>query len=167
MKGAGFACPPTARRQEMSGKLRRHANGASGSSRVFDFDSGPADEAAAVCTEWLTRHAEHEKLIRRWQRLETRLIHEHDLFNLSKRDRASLSGACELDAINARLVALYAQNQKLLGVLPALAATTKDGVVSKLSVALANVRSDESRAAHQLIKSVLRDFEAVEPVFGK
>lgn len=151
----------------MSGKSRRRANGMSGSSRVFNFASEPADEAAAVCKEWLNRHAEHEKLIRRWQRLETRLIREHDLFNLSKRDRASLSGASELDAINARLVALYAQNQKLLSALPALAATTTNGVISKLSVALANVRPDESRGAHQLIKSVLRDFEAVEPVFGK
>jgi hypothetical protein len=151
----------------MSGRSRRQAIAKSGSSQAIGFDQRSTDEAAEVCSEWLNRHEEHERLIRQWQRLETHLIREHDLFNLSKRDRASLSGASELDAINARLIALYAQNQKLLVALPALAATTIDGVASKLSVALANVPPDESRATHQLIKSVLRDLEAVAQNFGE
>jgi len=151
----------------MSGKSRRQAIAKSGSSQAIGFDQRPTDEAAEVCSEWLNRHEEHERLIRQWQRLETHLIREHDLFNLSKRDRASLSGASELDGINARLIALYAQNQKLLVALPALVATTIDGVASKLSVALANVPPDESRATHKLINSVLRDLEAVALNLGE
>lgn len=151
----------------MSGKLHRQANSKSGSLQAIDFGSQSADEAAEVCSQWLNQHAEHEKLIRQWQKLETRLIREHNLFNLSKRERASLSGAHELDALNARVVALYAQNQKLLVSLPALAAPSTDGVVSKLYVALANVRPDESRATHQLIKSALRDLEGAAPIFGR
>jgi len=151
----------------MSGKSRRQAIAQRGRSQALDLDARPADEAAEICSEWLNRHAEHEKLIRRWQRLETRLIREHDLFKLNKRDRTSLSEACELDAINARLVALYEHNQQVLVALPAVAATTTDGVVSKLFVALANVDRYESRAAHQLIQSVLRDLETVMPILGK
>lgn len=151
----------------MAGKSRRQTIAKSGTSQAIGFDRRSTDEAAEVCSEWLNRHEEHERLIRQWQRLETHLIREHDLFNLGKRDRASLSGASELDAINARLIALYAQNQKLLVALPALVATTIDGVASKLSVALANVPPDECRATHQLIKSVLRDLETVAQNFGE
>lgn len=151
----------------MAGKSRRQTIAKSGTSQAIGFDRRSTDEAAEVCSEWLNRHEEHERLIRQWQRLETHLIREHDLFNLGKRDRASLSGASELDAINARLIALYAQNQKLLVALPALVATTIDGVASKLSVALANVPPDECRATHQLIKSVLRDLETVAQNFDE
>lgn len=151
----------------MAGKSRRQAFAQRGHSQALDFDARAADEAAEICSGWLTRHAEHEKLIRRWQRLEARLIHEHDLFKLNKRDRASLSEARELDAINARLLVLYKQNQKALVALPAVAATTTDGVVSKLSVALANIDRYESKATHQLIQSVLRDLETVMQVLGK
>jgi len=149
----------------MSGKSHRQTTAKSGSSQAIGIDQRSTDEAAEVCSEWLNRHEEHERLIRQWQRLETHLIREHDLLNLSKQDRASLSEASELDAINARLVALYAQNQKLLVALPSLVATTINGVASKLSVALANLPPDENRATHQLIKSVLRDLQAVAPNF--
>jgi hypothetical protein len=151
----------------MSVKSRRQAIAQRRYSQAIDFDAQAVDEAAEICSEWLTRHAEHKQLIRRWQRLETRLIQEHNLFKLNKRDRASLSEACELDAINARLIVLHEQNQKALLALPAVAATTTEGIVSKLSVALANIDRYESKATHQLIQSVLRDLEMVMQVLGK
>ena len=147
----------------MFSKSRHQTIANDSSSQSSDLGAPPTDEAHAVCSEWLIRHAEHEKLIRRWQRLETRLIRDYDLFKLSERERASLQEASELDAINARLVTLYAQNQKRLAALPKLAATTTDGVVSKLSVALAIIHPDESREAHLLIRSILRDLEIVVP----
>ncbi|KCZ61102.1 hypothetical protein [Hyphomonas chukchiensis] len=151
----------------MSGKSRRQAIAKSGSSQAIGFNQRSTDEAAEACSEWLNRHEEHERLIRQWQRLETHLIREHDLFNLNRRDRASLPGASELDAINARIIALFTQNQKLLATIPSLVATTIDGVASKLSVALASVPPDESRATHKLVKSILRDLQAVAQNFGE
>jgi len=151
----------------MFNKSRHQKVASDTSSPSFGFGTPPTDEAHAICTEWLIRHAEHEKLIRQWQRLETRLIRDYDLFKLRERERASLREASELDAINTRLAALYAQNQKRLAALPKLAATTTEGVVSKLCVALAIIHPDESREAHLLIKSILRDLENVLPNSSK
>jgi hypothetical protein len=145
----------------MFSKSRHQTIASDSSSLSSDFGAPPTDEAHALSSEWLIRHAEHEKLIRRWQRLEARLIRDYDLFKLSERERASLQEASDLDAINARLFTLHAQNQKRLAALPRLAATTTDGVVSKLSVALAIIQPEESREAHLLIKSILRDLEIV------
>jgi hypothetical protein len=119
----------------------------------------PIDEAFAAASLWLARHAEHEKLIRRWQRLETVLVRDHGWFELSPRARRELPEAVELDALNARIVDLYAQNQRRLARLRKLTSTTTRGLVSKLSVALATLQADDNREAHDLIRSILRDVE--------
>lgn len=119
------------------------------------------DPAIAACETWLARREEHESLTRRWQRLETRLIREHNWFTLSRRERAALPEAAELDAIDDRLDDLHALNQDVLAALPAIAATTTQGLASKLAVAVAYVRPDENEEAHDLIRSVLRDLRTI------
>jgi hypothetical protein len=117
------------------------------------------DPAIAACQTWLARQAERESLTRGWQKLETRLIREHNWFTLSRRERAAIPEAAELDAIDDRLDDLHTLNQDLLVALPGIPATTIRGLASKLAVAAGSVRPDENVEAHNLINSVLRDLQ--------
>lgn len=120
-----------------------------------------ADPAVAACETWQACHAEHEGLTRRWQKLETHLVRQHNWFRLSRRQRAAIPEAAELDAIDDRLDVLHAQNQNLLLALPRIAATTAQGLALKLAVAAEHVPPEENREAHHLIKSALRDLRTI------
>lgn len=120
---------------------------------------GP-DDAVLACSEWLARHDEQEALAKHWQKIEAHLIQEHHWFQLSKRERAALPEATQLDGIGNRLDELYELNQRLLNTLPQVFATTTQGLAFKLSVALALVHPEENKEAHTLIQSVLLDVKA-------
>ena len=126
---------------------------------MFDLCRSHPDKAAEVCTEWLNRHADERKLAERWRKLESFLIHEHDLFQLDEPDRADFIEAAPLDLISNRLDELYMLNKKLLGRISRSHATTTHGLVGKLHVALALVPTDENKEAHLLLQSILRDVE--------
>lgn len=120
-----------------------------------------ADPAIAACETWLARQRERQSLSRRWQKLETRLVRERDWFNLTRRQRAALPEAAELDVIDDRLDVLAAQNEELLAILPGIAAITAQGLALKLAVAVAHVPPEENKDAHDLIASILRDLQTI------
>ena len=128
-----------------------------------DFSKSRPDPAAKVCAEWLDRHSDQRKLAERWQKLESFLMREHNLFQLSEQELADYVEATPLDVISNRLNELYALNKKLLGRISKSKATTTHGLSSKLLVALALVHPDENKEVHMLLQSILRDIEQNVP----
>lgn len=115
------------------------------------------DPALPPCAAWLARHAEAELLTRRWQELETYLIREHDWFRLGRRRQAAIREGAELLAIGHRLRDIQHLNSELIAALPGVRATTAMGLAAKLEVAAAHIRPEDSRDAHELVQSILRD----------
>ncbi|MEH6809008.1 MAG: hypothetical protein V7651_09150 [Hyphomonas oceanitis] len=120
------------------------------------------DASVDVCRAWLAREEEHEALIRRWQKLENYLIHERSWLELSEQECAAIPEVAELDSIDERLDALHATKHGLLTALPALRASTPQGLALKLSVAAIIVRPDENEDAHNLVISILRDLQKLK-----
>jgi len=124
--------------------------------------SGSAtDPAAPVCETWLSRHAEHERLGKRWQQIETRLFRDHDWPKLTRAQRKRFLEKHEMDDLNDRMDALHEENRVLLASLPALVATSSLGICGKLVIAAIEVCLEENEEAHHLIVSILRDYRAL------
>jgi hypothetical protein len=115
------------------------------------------DPAVEACNAWQACQAEYEDLIKRWQTLEAHLIHNHDWCMLSRRQRAAMAEAVELDAIDDCRDAVFDHKQQLLAALPRISATTPHGLAAKLTVAAAVIHRHENAEGHELITSVLRD----------
>jgi len=116
------------------------------------------DPAVQACNAWQANQAEYEDLTKRWQALETYLFRSHNWSKLSRRQRAAIPEAAELDAIDDRRDELSDHEPKLLiGVLKT-SATTPCGLAAKLTVAASIVRPYENAEGHDLIASVLRDY---------
>lgn len=116
-----------------------------------------SDPAIQACRAWQACRAEYDDLIKRWQTLETHLIHNHDWCRLSRRQRAAMPEAVELDAIDDRRDVVFDHKQQLLVALPHICATTPRGLAAKLTVAAAVIHRYENAEGHELIISVLRD----------
>jgi|TARA_R110002020_G_scaffold83397_1_gene206986 hypothetical protein len=152
-----------ARRLRMLSKLHFRSILKHASPLASDFSESRPDPAAKVCAEWLDRHSDQRKLAERWQKLETFLMREHNLFQLSEQQLADYVEAAPLDVLSDRLDELYALNKKLLGRISKSEATTTHGLSSKLLVALALVHPDENKEVHTLLQSILRDIEPNVP----
>jgi hypothetical protein len=124
---------------------------------MLQHGSPEADPSITACETWLARRAEYEGLTSRWQRLEDHLFRVYNWRRLTAQERAAIPEAAELNAIDDRLDELQALNGDLIAALPAISATTTQGLASKLAVAAAYVCKDENKEAHDLIQSVLRD----------
>lgn len=130
---------------------------------LLEASTSDADQSVVACENWLALRAEHERLARRWSRLEAKLAREHNYLSLSRRQQRALPEARELDDIDDQLEELHEQQQTLLAVLPTLAATSALGLAGKLAVAAIEVCPEENEEAHHLIASILRDLRAMTP----
>jgi len=138
-------------------------------SRRFVLTSGVAlpllgtsnDPAVDLCETWLERNAEHERLGRRWQDIESRMFAEHNWAKLSRIERAQHHEQYEMDALYDRMDELHTLNQTLLASLPTIVATTRFGICGKLAVAAIEACPEEHPQLHQLISSILRDYRAL------
>tara|TARA_R110000803_G_scaffold72288_2_gene135907 strand:- start:914 stop:1414 length:501 start_codon:yes stop_codon:yes gene_type:complete len=148
-----------ARRRRMLSKLHFRPIAKHASPLRSDFSKSRPDPAAKVCAEWLDRHSDQRKLAERWQKLESFLMREHNLFQLSEQELADYVEAAPLDVISDRLDELHALNKKLLGRISKSDAPTTHGLSSKLLVALALIHPDENKEVHLLLRSILRDIE--------
>lgn len=127
---------------------------------VSDIPAYP-DPAISACKTWLVLEAEHEALTRRWQKLDNYLIQERYWCDLSQNQCAPVPEAIELEAVDLRLDAMFEKRQKLLTNLPALPASTVQGVALKLAIAAIVVQPDENENAHNLVVSILRDLKKI------
>lgn len=137
--------------------------GATAAPLLLKRSTADADQSVVACENWLALRAEHERLARRWSRLEAKLAREHNYLSLSRRQQRALPEARELDDIDDQLEELHEQQQMLLAVLPTLAATSALGLAGKLAVAAVEVCPEENEEAHHLIASILRDLKAMTP----
>lgn len=120
-----------------------------------------ADQVAQACEAWLADSSERERLIRRWQKLETRLFKLHSWPKLSEDERNQFAEKHEMDKLDERIEVLHERNREVLAFLPAMSATSSRGICGKLAVALIEVCPDENEEAHLLIASILRDYRAL------
>ena len=126
-----------------------------------DVPGASKDGAALVAEIWLSRHAEHERLGKRWQQIESQLFREHNWAKLTRAQRKRFAEKHEMDDLYDRMDALYEENRIGLGSLPALAATSSRGICGKLAIAAIEVCPEENEDAHRLIASILRDYRAL------
>jgi hypothetical protein len=141
---------------------RRHLiNSASAALFLSDAAAMSADRAALASQTWLTRHAEHERLGKRWQQIETRLFRDHNWSRLTRAQRKRFAEKHEMDDLYDRMDALHEDNRVLLASLPALVATSPFGICGKLAIAAIEVCPEENAEAHRLIVSILRDYRAL------
>ncbi|MGE0530787.1 MAG: hypothetical protein AB7G40_17185 [Hyphomonadaceae bacterium] len=122
---------------------------------------GPTDPAASACEIWFGRHAEHERLGKRWQQIENRLFKDHNWPRLTRAQRKRFREKHEMDDLYDRMDALHGENETLLASLPAIVATSDAGICGKLAVAALVVCPEDHPEAHELISSVLRDYRAL------
>ncbi|PZO46839.1 MAG: hypothetical protein DCF16_18540 [Alphaproteobacteria bacterium] len=123
--------------------------------------SSDPDPVAQASDAWLARRAEHERLGRRWQQIESRLFREHNWPRLSRVERKRFPEKHEMDDLYDRMDALHEENRNLLTSLPALVATSPLGICGKLAIAAIEVCPEENEEAHRLISSILRDYRAL------
>ncbi len=119
------------------------------------------DQVAHACEAWLADYSERERLIRRWQQLETQLFNTHNWSNLSCDERTQFPEKLEMDNLDARIDALGARSRQLLASLPTTNATSSRGICGKLAVAMIEVCPYGNEEAHRLIASILRDYRAL------
>lgn len=143
-----------------SADLSRRSFLASSSALAATADIAAAcDRVLVACETWLTRHREHEGLSKRVEALEAFLVRHRHGRQLSHRQRAAFPQTVELDAIEDRRDALEALNEELLARIPAIAATTANGAIAKLAVAVACMPPEACEPAYNLIRSALKDLE--------
>lgn len=141
---------------------RRHLiNSASAALLLGDGFVTSEDRAALASQTWLSRQAEHERLGKRWQQIETRLFRDHDWPRLTRAHRKRFPEKHEMDDLYDRMDALYEENRILLTSLPALVASSPLGICGKLAIAAIEVCPEENDEAHRLISSILRDYRAM------
>lgn len=116
------------------------------------------DRAATACETWLAQEAEQEKLIRRWQKIESHLFTTQNWAKLSAAEREEHPENEEMHRLNTRITTLSEQNTILFSALPTMTATSSRGICRKLAVAMIRVCPDENEEAHLLIGSILRDY---------
>ncbi len=127
---------------------------------VGDFQA-PLDAAAAATKIWLARHAEHERLGSRWQKIEDRLFKQQNWSRLTRAQRNRFAEKHEMDSLYDHMDLLHEENFALLASLPAIVATTHRGICGKLAVAAIEVCSEDHPEAHRLIESILRDYRSL------
>lgn len=122
---------------------------------------GTAEPAVVACDAYLARHAEQQRLGRRWQAIENRAFAELDWSKLNRTQRARHREQLEMDALYDEMDELHEQNQALLGSLPSIVATTHLGICGKLAVAAIEACPEDHPELHHLIASILRDYRAL------
>ena len=140
---------------------RNLINSASAALLLSDACVTSEDRAARASQTWLSRHAEHERLGKRWQQIETRLFRDHDWAKLTRAQRKRFSEKHEMDDLYDRMDALHEENRVLLASLPTLVATSSVGIIGKLAVVAIEVCPEENEEAHRLLASILHDYRAL------
>lgn len=119
------------------------------------------DQVAYTCEAWLADYSKRERLISRWQQLETQLFKVHNWAKLSCAEDHQFAEKFEMDELDVRIEALGDRSRELLETLPTMTATSSRGICGKLAVAMIEVCPDENEEAHLLIASILRDYRAL------
>ena len=115
----------------------------------------------SICEALLAGEAEASSLAGLWGKLESHMVKHHNWCGISEQEQRALPGAKEMHEIEARLTILSREREKILPLLPAMAATDRSTMILKLKVVLMLLLPDEHPEARTLLDSALRDLAVV------
>lgn len=117
-------------------------------------------DTVALCRTWLANKAETMRLLERWGDIEAELMR---LQGPSRPGAALTAGsqAAPLRAIDARLDQLHAEREALAPRLPLSRATTREGVLLKFEVVMAELYVQDFPVIYGLLHTAVRDLKAL------
>jgi hypothetical protein len=117
-------------------------------------------DTVALCRTWLANKAETLRLLERWGDIEAELMR---LQAPSPAGAALTAGpqAAPLRAIDARLDQLHAEREALAPSLPLSTATTREGVLLKFEVVMAELFVQDFPVIYGLLHTAVRDLKAL------
>ena len=117
-------------------------------------------DTVALCRSWLANKAETMRLLERWGDIEAELMR---LQAPSPAGAALMAGpqAAPLRAIDARLDQLHAEREALAPSLPLSTATTREGVLLKFEVVMAELYVQDFPVIYGLLHTAVRDLKAL------
>lgn len=117
-------------------------------------------DTVTLCRTWLANKAETMRLLERWGDIEAELMRLQGPFPA----RAALMAgpqAAPLRAIDARLDQLHAEREALAPSLPLSTATTREGVLLKFEVVMAELFVQDFPVIYGLLHTAVRDLKAL------
>jgi hypothetical protein len=118
------------------------------------------EDTIGLCRTWLANKAETLRLLDRWAEIEAQLMRVQG-GALGADAMKTSPQAAPLRAIDARLDELQAEREALAPRLPLSTATTRDGVLLKLEVVLAELFVQDFPVIHGLLHTAVRDLKAL------
>lgn len=127
---------------------------------VIGGAASEAGDVVARCADWIALDLEIDRLAVRWSQLETLMARQFQWFELTHAERRALPEAAEMYEIDAKLTGLSYERERQLEPLSRRKADTLNGVASKLAVAAAVLKHEDS-PAHALVAGVVRELAAL------
>lgn len=142
-------------------RSRRAVLGAPAARLAAPVLPAPADaDTVALCRTWLANKAETMRLLERWGDIEAELLRLQG----PPRPRDALAAgpqAAPLRAVDARLDQLHAEREAIAPSLPLSTATTRDGVLLKFEVVMAELFVQDFPVIYGLLHTAVRDLKAL------
>lgn len=121
------------------------------------------DSALLVARRWCALEAEQQRLVRRWQRLETWLFKHRNWPRLSEAERDAVPEAASLAAIEVELQGIDRAYDALLPELKRTPAATRAGVLAKLDALMWFLDEADHPDARVLLRSCRGDIARLWP----
>lgn len=118
-----------------------------------------ADPIVAISRHWLNVDAERNRLALAWGTLEGELIKSHGWHRLTTPERAAIREGGRLGEISDRLDQLEEESEAILENLPTAAATSVDGVLANLTIAMTLLYPEDHERVHGLIMRAIADIK--------
>ncbi|MFT4250994.1 MAG: hypothetical protein QM608_00720 [Caulobacter sp.] len=116
-----------------------------------------ADSSLTRCGTFVATDIRISRLVSRWANLEAEVFDIPGWHQLSKEEQLTFPKAQEMARIDAQLVGLFRQRDKLREVLPKAAATTPTEVAAKVAAAVKMVDPEDDEQAHALLVGAVHD----------
>jgi hypothetical protein len=115
----------------------------------------------SACRTWLAQTNQIDRLSRKWGRLEHWLAQHRDWYSLTEAAQRDVPEAQALYAIDEKLERLTEKHERSLSRVLSLTASTTEGVLAKLAVAVALIPKEDFPEARQLVTGALADLAAL------
>lgn len=120
-----------------------------------------ADPVLLITAHYADLSARQEGLLRRWGRIEARLVRECVWFTLSKAEQRALPQAQALYVIDAELERIGRESVQVLRRLRTIPARTFEGAIAKLGGVADVIEPDDYPSAHRALLGAISDLRAL------
>jgi hypothetical protein len=128
---------------------------------TMPFAAPGSDETIGLCRSWLSAQAQIFRLEERWSYIENYVAATcGNWFELTEDEQRKLPYAAEMFAIDARIDAIYVDQEDIIPMLPGLIATTREAVLLKFEVLANLLRLEDHRDELNLLNGARRDLDA-------